>query len=63
MKLDLIINMHIYIFIGIDNTYGAANGHIGLTSDLILDPSVSVSYIIHNSSDDNIYDYALLLGY
>lgn len=55
MKLDLIINMHIYIFIGIDNTYGAANGHIGLTSDLILDPSVSVSYIIHNSSDDNIY--------
>ena len=55
--------MHIYIFIAIDNTYGSEKGHIGLSSDLILDSSVSASYIIHNSSNDNIYYYALLLGY
>lgn len=55
--------MHIYIFIAIDNTHIADFGHIGLSTDLILDPTVSVSYITHRSSGRNIYDYALLLGY
>ena len=60
-KVLLIIDMTVFTFVGCDNTNTANLGHIGFT-DYSLSSDSSISYILHNSSDDNIHDYAILIG-